>query len=181
MTNHTISPSIFVSSPFVEKNQENQNCDFQDIGYMRDTVTFTMTVTLGDLHRLYCMSPLQCRNVIQSFAATLAPNYLVYNRQPSEEDALIPNIEDAVNDRVRQSIAEIQQKAEAEKERFREYGRTGGRPRKDKSKPSRRAAKKIVRKPRKTIRAKSKKTVRSKVLRKHKNSGTKTRGFFCRK
>lgn len=157
MTNHTISPSIFVSSPFVEKNQENQNCDFQDIGYMRDTVTFTMTVTLGDLHRLYCMSPLQCRNVIQSFAATLAPDHLVYNRQPSEEDALIPNIEDAVIDRVRQSIAENQQKAEAEKERFREYGRMGGRPRKDKSKPRRRTTKKTVRKPRKTTGAKSKK------------------------
>jgi len=132
MTDNTIPSSIFVSSPLVEKNQENQEFDdFQDIGYMNDTVTVTLTVTVGDLHRLNCMTNAQCANVVHHFSAALAPQYLTYQRIPSEPDAPIPNIEDAFNERVRNAIMERKADDDAIREKFRAYGKMGGRPRKN--------------------------------------------------
>lgn len=120
--------------------------DFQDIGDFAKKITVSFLATIGDLHRMYCMTDKQCGNIVRFIAAHFSNGYLTYERQPSEPDALIPDIEDVVIEKISHALEEMEAEKNTEREKFREYGRRGGRPRKDQPRKPGRKPKKASKK-----------------------------------
>ena len=138
LTSNLPSSSVSSSCPAEKFSENPQLTDFQDAGYMSEKVTISMTFTIGDLHRMFWMTNTQCANVVHFIASALAPDYLTYERQTPEQNAPSPNLDIEIT----KSISNSLMAAEAERERFREYGRLGGRPRNGDKKRGKRTARK---------------------------------------
>ena len=149
LTSNLLSSSVSSSCPAEKFSENPQLTDFQDTGYMSEKVTISMTFTIGELHRMQWLTNTQCANVVHGFTATLAPDYLTYERMPSEQDAPLPNFEDEIIRKIGEAFVKTRQSGNSTTEIFREYGRLGGRPRKGEEKPKKKPSKRTAKRHRK--------------------------------